>query len=218
MTLLTRLKHAPKEDKVTTGLTFTDVLFGFVIKELFTRLSDWRTLSSTTQAHLLTGTVLVLGSYIGFRKSVHRGNFQVYFVNLPLVRFIVDQAMVVLYFRFATATGSKPLPDSVLLRVDLNLLTWIFVLYVAWDLISWWMAESEYGLRDESFNVRQDASGNALKYEPRRAVITSSVLVAVTALRVINDQHAFKAASAVAIEVLAIVALVAYRMLKDAGE
>ena len=41
-----RFDHPPAKDEADTSLRFTDVLFGFVIKELFTRLSDWSRLTS----------------------------------------------------------------------------------------------------------------------------------------------------------------------------
>lgn len=140
MRLLERFPAEP--DTNDTGLRFTDVLFGFVIRELFIRLNDWQQLDWYVRAHLIAGTVLVLGSYIGYRNSLKRGNFKIRFINLPLWRFAADQAMVFCYFRFAAATPDLPASSpkfpspTELARIDANLLTWIFGLYITWDLLS----------------------------------------------------------------------------------
>ena len=43
----------------------------------------------------------MLGSWIGFRRSLNRTTYEVKFFNLPLFRFLMDQLMVILYFRIA---------------------------------------------------------------------------------------------------------------------
>jgi hypothetical protein len=48
--------------KRDTGLRFTDILFGFVISQLFVRLQNWGLLDWYVRLQLITGTALVLGS------------------------------------------------------------------------------------------------------------------------------------------------------------
>lgn len=81
-------------------------------------------------------------AHLGFRRSLNRPAYEVKFFNLPLFMFILDQAMLILYFRMAvtTAEGKEPLAPEALARVANDLVVWIFVLYVAWDLLGLWMA------------------------------------------------------------------------------
>jgi hypothetical protein len=58
--------------KIETGLRFTDILFGFVISQLFVRIEEWEHIPTYIRWQLVVGTVLVLGSWIGFRRSLNR--------------------------------------------------------------------------------------------------------------------------------------------------
>jgi hypothetical protein len=141
------LHPKPQPEGFDTGLRFTDVLFGFVIKELFTRLLNWADLEIAVRLHLIVGTILVLGSWIGFRRSLYRSGYQLKFFNLPLFRFLVDQLMLILYFRIAVLT---PVPDLTRPHISLDprflavsttkLVTLVFFLYVVWDLLGVWIA------------------------------------------------------------------------------
>jgi len=59
------------------------------------RLSNWTQLSVAVRGHLIVGTILVLGSWIGFRRSLKRSRYQVKFFNLPFFLFLLDQLMLV---------------------------------------------------------------------------------------------------------------------------
>src|SRR5579883_735101 len=95
------LHPSPELEEFDTGLRYTDILFGFVIRELFIRLQHVAQLDAQAQLQLVLGAILVLGSWIGYRQSLYRSKYQLRFFNLPLLRFVVDQAMLVLYFRIA---------------------------------------------------------------------------------------------------------------------
>src|SRR6266404_5018759 len=100
------LHPVPEPERFDTSLRYTDILFGFVIRELFLRIKNWPQLSGDVHWHLIVGTTLVLGSWIGFRRSLNRSVYQVKFFNLPLFRFIMDQLMLILYFRIAVLTSA----------------------------------------------------------------------------------------------------------------
>lgn len=131
----------PKPEKHDTSLRYTDILFGFVIRELFVRLQDWPQLTIDVRLHLIVGTTLVLGSWIGFRRSLSRSEYQLKFFNLPLLRFLVDQLMLILYFRIAvltpyssgnqSASGSQVEPN--LAQHTHFLVFLVFCLYLVWD-------------------------------------------------------------------------------------
>jgi hypothetical protein len=124
-----------------TGLTFTDILFGFVLMELFVRLAHTSSLPKFASLQLIAATLLVLGSWIGFRRSLSRSSYELKFVNLPLARFLLDQAMVVLYFRVATLTPSPwtPKAPGPLAHATMTALFVIFCLYLVWDLGGIWI-------------------------------------------------------------------------------
>jgi hypothetical protein len=93
-----------------------------------------------------TGTTLVLGSWIGYRRSLNRSSYEVKFFNLPLVRFIVDQWMLVLYFRIAVLTkvDGSALPAASVLAIDtVRLVMYVFILYVLWDFLGIRMANAQ---------------------------------------------------------------------------
>ncbi|HEV7405992.1 MAG TPA: hypothetical protein VGO11_23805 [Chthoniobacteraceae bacterium] len=136
----------PEVGLVDTSLRYTDILFGFVIKELFMRLQHWFAIPVEVRGQLLVGAVLVLGSWIGFRRSLNRSSYEVKFFNLPLLRFVADQLMLILYLRMATLTAEFkpearefPVPPD-LLQDTLLLVYSVFILYLIWDLFGCWMA------------------------------------------------------------------------------
>lgn len=136
----------PELERFDTSLRYTDILFGFVIRELFLRLQNWTQLDRAVMLHLLVGTTLVLGSWIGFRRSLYRSGYQVKFFNLPLFRFIADQLMLILYFRVAVLTdiGGKESPAAGdLANSTIKLVVYVFILYTVWDLLGIWMAKAK---------------------------------------------------------------------------
>jgi hypothetical protein len=140
--------------RTEVGLTFTTVLFGFVIWELFRRIGNqnWTNLRAPVQWQLAAGVALLLGSWIGFSQSAFRSRYRLKFFNLPLIRFVLDQGMVILYFRIAVLTpadSATSLPvmspetlGGVLTNETLKTLALIFVLYGLWDLLGIWMARA----------------------------------------------------------------------------
>ncbi|HKV34433.1 MAG TPA: hypothetical protein VJP89_08935 [Pyrinomonadaceae bacterium] len=117
----------------------------------------WQNLDRYAWLYLLTCLALVLGSWIGYRRSLNRSAYEVKFFNLPFFRFLLDQAMLILYFQVVGSTvvdltkswtdpsansnlsgNSKHLADS-----TIALLTLIFVLYWLWDILGMCMAISK---------------------------------------------------------------------------
>ncbi|HYT66030.1 MAG TPA: hypothetical protein VEL51_06415 [Vicinamibacterales bacterium] len=173
-----------------TGLHYTDILFGFVIHELFIRIQNWPSLDSAVKWHLVAGTVLVLGSWIGYHRSRNRPAYEVKFFNLPLFGFVVDQLMLILYFRIAILTPitGPASPDwAFVVRSTLRLVTFVFVLYLTWDLLALWMATAR----------RTDEKGRTV---PRYPAVRDEV---------ITDRPALRDAAGILITVLALLLLAA---------
>jgi len=153
--------------RLDTGLRFTDILFGFVIRELFIRLQNWGSLPWFVRWQLIAGTALVLGSWIGFRRSLNRSTYEVKFFNLPFFRFVLDQGMVLLYFRVATRAPNDAhahFDADSLSQATIGTVLLIFVLYLLWDLGAIWMASVK---RDRKPKYRKiDPTTNQATDEP----------------------------------------------------
>lgn len=142
-------KYEAEKDETDHGLVFTDILFGLVIGELFTQMKEWPT-DWTSALHIVFTATLVLGSWIGFRRSRTRLRYHIKFFNLPLLRFALDQAMVLLYFKIATLSN-RQIEMAGLAQKCLCYASTVFSLYVLWDVVGWWMRSSgKYGERGSS--------------------------------------------------------------------
>jgi len=209
------------EDPNDTGLRFTDVLFGFALREVVLRLVRWVDLTNAARVHLVLATVVILGSYIGFRNSQKRGKFKLRFFNLAVLRFGLDQAMVFLYFLLALSfpvdSTEANLPDANdLLRFDARVVLAIFALYFLWDLVSHGMAGSGmYFTAKCDPSAAPPISDVPLSAKQCRTWITVGGLVAAAIIWAVADfvEPAGGAASAW-IGALIVVG-VAYRCVKD---
>jgi hypothetical protein len=213
--------------KLDTGLRFTDILFGFVIREIFLRLQEWGHLEWYVRCQLIAATVLVLGSWIGFRRSVNRSGFEVKFFNLPFFMFVLDQAMVFFYFRFATRTPSEPSkeappgPDT-LADTTLDALLIIVALYFVWDLLGVAMTKAKDRMdpaRPHKYPAI-DQEKKVITDKPRDpewwgVAITGGALVAAAVLWKYARGEAVDAVEAQVIFIVTAVVLLGYRWAKE---
>lgn len=229
---LSLMFHPPPEvAQLDTGLRFTDILFGFVIKEIFVRLQYWQNLPGDVLLYLGVSTALVLGSWIGYRRSLNRSAYEVKFFNLPFFRFVLDQGMLVLYFQIASATpadlGRPPVgnsapvvaPDlSVLGTSAVTLLVIVFIVYLFWDFLGIRMAYA----KDKSGQLRYPAIKEKKITNPptqQRAdwwalAITAIALLFFVGLLLSSTDYGFSI-SAGKIFVLSIILLILYRFAKE---
>jgi hypothetical protein len=208
--------------KVDTSLRYTDVLFGFVIKELFVRLKNWAEIDSAIQWHLILGTALVLGSWIGYRRSINRAQYEVKFFNLPFFKFLVDQLMLILYFRLAVLTEADPTPP-ISARPDLaaqsvELVTYVFVLYLVWDFLGLWMAKAKTGQAWKYPKVSGEGKdAKAIPDNPadpnwRGTIITAVALAVLMMVSLVANISAF---GQDALMILTTMILIFYRLAKE---
>lgn len=207
-----------------TGLRFTDVLFGFALREIVLRLVKFDDLTTATRIHLALAAVVILGSYIGFRNSQKRGKFKLRFFNLAVVRFALDQSMVFLYFWLALyfstdrdpVTGELQLPSSEhLLQFDARTISAIFVLYLLWDLTSQWMARSGKYFTMKGGDQSPPTADTRLEAKPFRTVITAGGLAAAVAILAVSEFAEPRGDAATWWIGALILVAVAYRVLKD---
>jgi hypothetical protein len=184
----TALHPVPEIDRQDTSLRYTDLLFGFVVREIFIRLQAWPQLTTDARLHLVAATVLVLGSWIGYRRSLNRSTYAVKFFNLPFSRFVVDQLMLVIYFRFAVLTeypwtgrqDTTGLPSH-----SATLVLYAFMLYLVWDLLGVWMASARETLPDGTVKPRYPAIDRETNAPTRVASTIDTVGIGITIAAVI---------------------------------
>jgi hypothetical protein len=209
------LHPTPDLQRVDTSLRYTDILFGFVIRELFIRLANWPLLDTVTQLHLIAGTTLVLGSWIGFRRSLNRSSYDIKFFSLPLSRFLLDQMMLILYFRIAVLTpvtpGPTPPDANALAAATAQLLMYVFVLYVLWDILGVWMART----KKEDGKPRYPASKDQNMTEQAQSADWAGLSISASALAFIFVLPHFIADQPIRLLVAATVLLLAYRWVKE---
>lgn len=209
-------------ERFDTGLRFTDILFGFVVRELFIRLQNWPDLVWYVRWQLVAGTALVLGSWIGFRRSLNRPKYEIKFFNLPFFRFVIDQLMVVFYFRVATLTPSDPEANAPgatqLVDSTLEAIVLIFALYAIWDMLGIMMAlvRGEDGAKKypEIVDQKPDRTREAL-VNVSGWLVTLGSLGLFGALWIFSQSLDLSNRSAGVVLATATVLLLAYRMAKE---
>jgi hypothetical protein len=212
--------------KLDTGLRFTDILFGFVIRELFLRLQNWSELDGYVQAQLVASTVLVLGSWLGFRLSLNRSAWEVKFFNLPLIRFVLDQVMVILYFKIAVLTPQDPhAPGAVtpsaddLVHTTIQTIFWIFVLYAVWDLLGvamWWVNDGTGSPKYPKIGTdNEPIKGTRARRDLAAPLITLAILAIVFFLWRYVDPRTASESGSVWVFVVMSAVLLLYRLAKE---
>jgi len=205
----------PEAQKADTSLRYTDILFGFVIRELFLRLQNWPGLDIATRLHLVAGTVLVLGSWIGYRRSLNRSTYEVKFFNLPLFKFVADQLMLISYFQVAVLTpvdGKTAITPEVLASQTVSLIVQIFVLYLIWDALGIWMAKSRLSNSRRRYPVLdgQKPTDKAVVPDWKGFLITAVILAVLVAIRILEARFL-----PWGLLLITIVLLLGYRLLKE---
>jgi hypothetical protein len=229
------LHPKPELVRFDTSLRYTDILFGFVIREIFLRLQYWQNLNYFVLLHLSVSLALVLGSWIGYRRSLNRTSYEVKFFNLPFFRFLLDQGMLILYFQIAGLTSvdlGKPItgpnasaaltPDpQILVHNTMNLLVIIFILYLAWDLLGIWMAKARVSGKPRYSDPRENFDKETYKIKddtkPQRAdvqavIITGAALVFFIILLILSWSAMIEPRL---IQIFAIILLLLYRLAKE---
>jgi hypothetical protein len=136
MPIIPRRPHQ-LDDKLV-GITFIDVLFALVIGQLLQPFATTRHVPLAGTAHLLVGGVVTIASWIGYHNSLSRPHYVIRFVNLPLAQFLIDIALVVVYWLLAiTAEGANPaIPRPTSAVPEARYVAVAFLLYGAWDLVA----------------------------------------------------------------------------------
>jgi hypothetical protein len=153
------LRKEPKIEPSSTGVSFVSILFALVVGAIMLSLQNWvkwpgsHSLPAAKVMHLVVALIITLTSWIGYHISQNRSRFEIRFVNIELVKFILDILMVGSYFILAAYSVRDPVTS----RAETLLVAVAFALYVLWDLTSWYQ--------------RRNRSKNPYKREWDRAVL-----------------------------------------------
>ena len=216
---LKRVFSPPAEvSKHDTGLRFTDILFGFVISQLFLRLQNWGDLPGFVRWQLVVATTLVLGSWIGFRRSLNRSEYEVKFFNLPFFRFVLDQLMLILYFAVAVLTafpyeGNAAPAD--LVDDTARVLIIVFGLYAAWDALGIGMGYAGKGQKYRQIDKEGEITSDPGRKDWPALGITVAGLAGLTLAYVLLGRDAETGGDARWFFVAATCILLGYRWVKE---
>ncbi len=174
------LQHSipsPQRDLQTVGTVFIDVLFGVVVaKALDLSSTGQRTIAE--QLNLLLAIVVTVSAWIGYHNSRNRARYTISFFNLPLFQFIIEIALVYVYWLLVVSStrisrGTPSVADAPVLT-EAILVTCYFALSSCWDLTAWAM--------------RRTSKYSAMRIEddrPRRRLVTRVFLLIFMTLSVI---------------------------------
>lgn len=132
-------------DETRVGLSFIEVLFALVIARALDPMANYPRIPGVGLSHLAVAFVLTVTSWIGYHNSWNRPRYFIRFANLPLWQFLVDVALVVLYwFAAVSAEGTgTDLGKSASARPEAVFVALSFLLYCAWDRIGLAIRESD---------------------------------------------------------------------------
>ena len=125
----------PRLDPGSVGISFIDILFALAVGQVLDPVKNWGENPKTNPLPLPVWTqlavvlVLILTSWVGYHNSVNRPRFRLGFFNWELAKFVLDVAMVVVYF-LAAAIAARAVPT---LRVEALMVMVAFGLYALWD-------------------------------------------------------------------------------------
>jgi hypothetical protein len=127
----------PKLDPAAVGISFVDILFALVVGQILAPVAAWMThpqraansISAQAWLALTVALVLTITSWIGYHNSSNAAHFRLQFVNVELIKFALDIAMVVAYFLVA-ANAARREPS---LDIETGLIAASFGLYLLWD-------------------------------------------------------------------------------------
>lgn len=200
-------KREPRVDERTIGIGFVDVLFGLVIAAVLQPFGDVGKVPTVGRYQLVLAGVLTVTSWIGYHNSWNRPRYFILFPNLPLFQFLIDVALVVVYFLTAiTAPGATPGVSREASVVIVSIFVAIsFVLYALWDVVAYRMRKDA---RYERRSLGNDVPARR-KVSYVFAILTAAIAVGVAVAGPDST------AAIVRIETLLMVLIVAYRFLKE---
>ena len=105
-------------------------------------LVAWEKVSIVAYGHLTVAFVLTVLSWIGYHNSWNRPRYFIAFSNFPLLQFIIDASLVIVYWLtalqaegvFDTAQGEITRAPSA--QPEVYLVAASFILYIAWDWVA----------------------------------------------------------------------------------
>jgi hypothetical protein len=194
----------PRPDPEKTSLGFVDVLFAIVVGKILD-LSVQPHVPAAGTAQLMLTLVTTVLSYVGYRNSLNRRGYLLRpLTNIPFWHFVVDVALVYLYFRMAVTSESarSPIPSATLETVMTML---VFALYVVWDLLASAMR------RDTRYEQRPPRSDVVHRHRVTRGALFVTVFI----VGVVLVREPTTPKSVVVVDAVLVVLMIGYRYAKE---
>ena len=227
-----KFHRKPSLDPATTGLSFVSILFALVIGAILVPIQNWarqpaaHSLPADKLMHLAVALAITLASWIGYHTSENRPKFTIRFVNVELVKFLLDILMVVSYFMMAAYAVRNPLSS----HAETSLVAAAFFLYLLWDLAGWHQRPNRsnaYSLAWEAALIdpkRTDVTKPWIPVNKWRLLPTLVGFVLTLLICILEwgrgSSHAhspqFSSSGSIWIDAILILIIVVYRVWKDA--
>jgi hypothetical protein len=206
-----------------TGFIFVSILFGLVVSagvalfaaELYQAMGTGdREVSEVRLAHLAVALAATILSWIGYHQSKQYPPFVIKFIDIPLWMFMLDIAMLTIYYLLVATveggTAEPPTPATVDAFPEALLVMGAFILYLLWDVFSFVVANDDAYLEE----MENRKAGDREPFGARRQVTAlSAVLAAVVALGIVAVRPSTPGTVMVA-DALLVTLLIAYRLAK----
>jgi cytidine deaminase len=133
-------KQTPMLDPASIGVSFVDILFALAVGQVFSPVAQWaqdpkkNPLPLLNWLQLAVALTITITSWIGYHASANKARFRPDFVNVELLKLVLDILMVAVYFMLAAYAVHKPVdqnPETLLVLIA-------FLLYAGWDGASIW--------------------------------------------------------------------------------
>lgn len=212
-------RTVPELDRANkrSGAMFVNILFGLVVTTAASKIAEefvkgwqsgWESVSETKISHLIVAMTVTVLSWISYHQSQQYPPFLIKFVNLPLVQFGLDIAMVVAYYAIVeTSEDGIARPSA---KPEAWLVLLVFVLYSLWDLVGHrWERDPAYT------SILETPRPPSRKLGPRRQVtfyFTGGALLIATGSKALNFLTPIPV---VATDAVLVLFLIAYRLTKQ---
>jgi hypothetical protein len=205
-----------------TGFIFVSILFGLVVSagvalfaaELYQAMGTGsREVSEVRLGHLAVALAATILSWIGYHQSKQYPPFVIKFINIPLWMFVLDIAMLTIYYLLVSTveggTAEPPTATTVDAFPEALLVLGSFILYLTWDVFSFVLANDDAYLEEMG-----KTPGRREPFGPRRQV--TAVFAALAALVSIGVVILGSSAptTVVLVDALLVMLLIGYRVAK----
>ncbi|MGA8725555.1 MAG: hypothetical protein WB565_10970 [Acidimicrobiales bacterium] len=129
------------------GVDFIDILFGFVVAEIFAAFTTVQGNEYASWANLILALAIVVFSWLGYHKAKDAYSRTISFRDPSIIQFLIDVGVVALYLALvkqsehAQAVARLAPHQPLSIRPQAITIIAIFGLYLIWDLLQIHLAD-----------------------------------------------------------------------------